>query len=268
MPIWQAIIYGIVQGLGEFLPISSTAHLKLLPWFFKWEDLGQTFDVALHAGTLFAVVIFFWKDWIKLIKAGFTDYKSHEGKLFWYLMFACIPGGIAGLLFEKQVETVLSSPLIIGIMLMVMGGVLYIADKIGKTEIDMENITFFQSMMIGVSQALALAPGVSRSGITMATGRFFGLTRESAARFTFLLSTPMIFASAVYKLKDVGNLDVGLAPFITAIVVSGVVGLLSIKFLLEYLKKKGFGIFVIYRLIIGVIVIALFLLRQSNIVQF
>ncbi len=266
MTILQAIIYGIVQGLGEFLPISSTAHLKLLPWFLNWENMGQTFDVALHAGTLFAVVIFFWKDWIRLIKAGFTNIKSTDGKLFWFLMIACIPGGLAGLLFESQFETIFSNEMVIGIMLIVMGGVLYIADKIGKSDIDLENITFKKSILIGISQAVALIPGVSRSGITMATGRFLGVTRESAARFTFLMSTPLIFATAVYKLKDVASVNISVAPFITAIVVSAIVGALSIKFLLDYLKRKGFGIFVVYRLILGVVVIAVYLLRLNNVI--
>lgn len=261
MSILQAIIYGIVQGLGEFLPISSTAHIILLPWLFGWEYFGLSFDIALHLGTLVAVVAFFWKDWIKLIKAGLTDTKSTDGKLFWYLVLACIPGGILGVLFEEQIETVFRSPLIIGIMLILMGFVLYLADKWSKSTVELKNIGLKRSLLIGVSQAIAMIPGVSRSGITMATGRLLELNREDAARFTFLLSTPFIFASGVYKAKDLVSVQVELVPFIVAIVTAAIVGALSIKFILNYLKNKGFGIFFVYRIILGAFVIITALLR-------
>lgn len=261
MNLLQAIIYGIIQGLGEFLPISSTAHITLFPWFFGWKDPGLAFDIALHMGTLLAVVIFFWKDWIRLIVAGFTDMKSKDGKLFWFIMLAIIPGGIIGILFENEVETKFRNPLLIGIMLIIMGIVLYLADKLSKSEVILKDIGFKRSFLIGVSQALAIIPGVSRSGITMATGRAFKLTREDAARFTFLLSTPFIFLSGVYKAKDLISVPIDTMPFIVAIVTSGIVGALSIKFILEYLKSKGFGIFVVYRIILGTIVIAIALLR-------
>ena len=261
MDLFQAIIYGIVQGLGEFLPISSTAHITLAPWLFGWEDPGLSFDIALHMGTLLAVAIFFWKDWIKLIKAGFTDIKSKDGRLFWFIMLACIPGGIFGVLFEDKVETTFRNPMLIGIMLIVMGIVLYVADKLSKSEVVLKDIGFKRSFLIGVSQALAMIPGVSRSGITMATGRAFKLNREDAARFTFLLSTPFIFLSGVYKAKDLADVSVDTLPFIVAIVTAGIVGALSIKFILEYLKTKGFGIFAVYRCILGAIVIAVALIR-------
>lgn len=261
MDILQAVIYGIVQGLGEFLPISSTAHITLMPWFFGWDDPGLAFDIALHMGTLLAVAIFFWKDWLNLIRAGFTDIRSGEGKLFWYIMLACIPGGIFGVLFEDQVETTFRNPLLIGIMLIIMGIVLYVADKFSKSEISLLKIGFKRSFLIGVSQAIAMIPGVSRSGITMAAGRAFGIRREDAARFTFLLSTPFIFLSGVYKAKDLTSVSVEIVPFITAVVIAAIVGAFSIKFILDYLKRKGFGIFAVYRFIIGVTVIVVALGR-------
>ncbi len=262
MGLLQAIIYGIIQGLGEFLPISSTAHLVLAPWLFGWDDHpGLAFDIALHMGTLLAVAIFFYKDWIRLIKAGFTDMKSKDGKLFWFIMLACIPGGIFGVLLEEQVETTFRNPLLIGIMLILMGIVLYLADKLSKSEIVLKDIGFRRSFLIGVSQALAMIPGVSRSGITMATGRVFKLNREDAARFTFLLSTPFIFLSGVYKAKDLLSISVDTVPFIAAIATAGIVGAFAIKFILEHLKRKGFGIFAAYRIILGTIVIAVALLR-------
>lgn len=261
MNILQAIIYGIIQGMGEFLPISSTAHITLMPWLFGWNDPGLAFDIALHMGTLLAVVIFFWKDWINLIKAGFTDIKSRDGRLFWYIMLACIPGGIFGVLFEDQVETTFRNPLLIGVMLIVMGIVIYVADKFSKSEIALSDIGFKRSFLIGVSQAIAMIPGVSRSGITMAAGRAFSIKREDAARFTFLLSTPFIFLSGVYKAKDLASISVEIVPFIIAIVTAAIVGAFSIKFILDYLKKKGFGIFAVYRFIIGAIVIIVALVR-------
>ncbi len=261
MSIFQAIIYGIIQGLGEFLPISSTAHITLLPWFFGWKDPGLEFDIALHMGTLIAVVIFFWKDWIGLIKAGLTNVKSSEGKLFWYIMLACIPGGIFGILFEDQISTTFRDPLLIGVMLIIMGIFLYVADKFFESRVELKEIGLKRSFLIGVSQALAMFPGVSRSGITMAAGRAMGVKREDAARFTFLLSTPFIFLSGVYKAKDLVSVSVDAVPFAAAIIASAIVGALSIKFLLGYLKRRGFGIFAVYRLILGAVVIAFALIR-------
>jgi len=262
MSILQAIIYGIVQGVGEFLPISSTAHLILTPWLLGWDNHpGLAFDIALHLGTLAAVVLFFWRDWIKLIKAGLTDAKSKDGRLFWLIVIACIPGGILGLLFDDFIETIFRTPLLIGIMLILMGVVLYLADKLSESEVDLENVGLKRSLLIGISQAFAMIPGVSRSGITMAAGRYTGMKREAAAKFTFLLSTPFIFASGVYKAKDIMSAEIDALPLVVAVVTAAVVGALSIKFLLEHLKKKGFGIFVVYRIILGTIVIAIALLR-------
>ena len=261
MSLLEAIIYGILQGLGEFLPISSTAHITLAPWFFGWKDPGLAFDIALHLGTLAAVIIFFWKDWINLIRAGLTDVKSPEGKLFWYIVLACVPGGVLGLIFEEHVETTFRNPLLIGIMLAVMGIVIYVADRFSRSEVELMDIGPKRSFLIGVSQALAMVPGVSRSGITMAAGRAMKIKREDAARFTFLLSTPFIFLSGVYKAKDLISVPVDAFPFMVAILTSAVVGLFSIKFLLEYLRRKGFGIFAVYRLVLGAIVIATALLR-------
>lgn len=261
MSILEAIIYGILQGLGEFLPISSTAHITLAPWFFGWKDPGLAFDIALHLGTLAAVIIFFWRDWVDLIRAGLTNTKSPEGKLFWYIVLACVPGGILGLIFEEHVETTFRNPLLIGIMLIVMGFVIYLADRYSQAEIELMDIGPVRSFLIGVSQALAMIPGVSRSGITMAAGRTMKIKREDAARFTFLLSTPFIFLSGVYKAKDLISVPVDPLPFVVAILTSAVVGIFSIRFLLEYLRRKGFGVFADYRLVLGAAVVATALLR-------
>lgn len=262
MSIIQAIIYGIVQGIGEFLPISSSAHLAALPQILGWKDPGLAFDVALHLGTLVAVVAFFFRDWIKLISSGLRAPKSKEGRLFWHIVVASIPGAIIGKLFEKQAESSFRNLALIGIMLILMGLVLYAADVFAKSGVDVDDIGFGKSFLIGLSQALAIIPGVSRSGITMASGLYTGLTRESAARFSFLLSTPIILGAGLLEAKDLIHTPIGNAPaFIVGILTSAVVGFISIKFLLNYLKSKGFKIFVLYRIIIGALFITIYLLR-------
>lgn len=262
MNIIQAVIYGIVQGIGEFLPISSTAHLKLLPWLLGWPDPGVVFDVALHLGTAAAVIIFFFKDWLNLIKAGFGQPKSTEGKLFWFIVAATIPGGLAGVLLDKYMED-FRDPALMGVMLIIMGIVLYIADKLGRNEIEIENIGLKRSLLVGVAQMFAIIPGVSRSGITMASGRALGLTREAIARFTFLLSAPIILADGLYHAKEIVNVSIDKATFAAAVITSAVVGALSIKFLLEYLKRRGFGIFAIYRFVLGTAVIVIYLFARG-----
>ena len=184
----QAVILGLVQGLGEFLPISSSAHLVLIPWLFKWKDPGLTFDIALHVGTLIAVAIYFWKDWLRLVTKGFTDVRSTEGRLFWYLVAATIPGAMVEFLLEKKAETIFREPILIAIMLILLGVLWYCADRRSAKNIALNRITFRTSFLIGLSQALVIIPGVSRSGITMTMGLLMGLTGEGAAKFSFLLS--------------------------------------------------------------------------------
>jgi len=267
MSIIQAIILGIIQGLTELLPISSSAHLTLIPWIFNWTNSEnfnlafEAFDVALHAGTLFAIIIFFFKDWITLIKGGLNSVvkkeKSFEGKMFWYLVLATIPGGIIGFILDKFMEDILTKPLIIAIALIVMGMILYFVDKKSKSDIDYEHMTLKQTFLIGLSQALAFIPGVSRSGVTMTTGRLMGIKRESVAKYSFLLSTPIVFAATIFKFKDF----VFSIPFIIGVIISFLVGLVVIKFLLDYLKKGSFKAFAIYRVIFGIIILALYFIR-------
>ncbi len=262
MTILQAVILGLAQGLGEFLPISSSAHLVLIPWFFGWADPGLTFDVALHLGTLVAVVIYFWKDWWRLIIKGFSDVRSVEGRLFWYLVVASIPGGIGGYLLEKKAETVFRSPTLMAIMLIVMGIFLYWADRKSAKKIDMNHITFGTSLLIGISQVLAIIPGVSRSGITMTTGLLMGVTRTGAARFSFLLSTPIILGAAMVKLPGVISNPSGVtANFMIGTVVSFIAGVASIGFLLRYVQTKNFLPFAWYRFILGALVIVVTAVR-------
>lgn len=263
MSVLQAIILGIVQGLTELLPISSSAHLNIIPWILGWTKSQEFvtafegFDVALHFGTLLAIGIFFFKDWIILFKGGYNQVvkkeKSTEGRMFWYIVIATIPGGAIGFLLDHFLENALTKPIIIGIALVVMGIVLYIVDNKSKSNTNYEGMSFKQTFLIGLSQALAFIPGVSRSGVTMTTGRLMGVDREGTAKYSFLLSTPIVFAATLYKLKDF----VFSISFFIGILVSFLVGIFVIKFLLEYLKKGSFKSFAIYRVIVGILVIVL-----------
>ncbi len=269
--ILQALILGIVQGLTELLPISSSAHLNLFPWIFGWNEISPSFDVALHIGTLFAIVLFFFKDWVNLIKGGYNQVikkkKSTDGKIFWYIVISTIPTGIlclvldklSGKLIEKlatafSIEEKIIEMFMIAIALIVMGIILYVVDKKSKSEVEYKDITFKQSLWIAMSQALAAAfPGVSRSGITMTVGRGMGLKRESVAKYSFLLSTPVVAAAALVDLKDF----VFGPAFFVGVFASFIVGVLVIKFLLNYLQKGSFKVFAVYRVILGLFVIGL-----------
>lgn len=273
--IFQALILGIVQGLTELLPISSSAHLNLFPWIFGWNEISPSFDVALHIGTLFAIVLFFFKDWVNLIKGGYNQVvkkkKSTDGKIFWYIVISTIPTGILCLVLDKlseklieklvttfSVEEKMIEMIMIAIALIVMGIILYIVDKKAKSEVEYKDITLKQSLWIAMSQAIAAAfPGVSRSGITMTIGRGMGLKRESVAKYSFLLSTPVVAAAALVDLKDF----VFSPAFFMGIFASFIVGVLVIKFLLNYLQKGSFKVFAIYRVILGLFVIGLCISR-------
>lgn len=263
MTIFQAIILGIVQGLTELLPVSSSAHLAVFPWIFKWSEIPESFDIALHFGTLLAISLFFIKDWIKLIKGGFNQVvkkeKSVEGKMFWYLVIATIPAGILSLILDKLSEKLFAGSMLpIAISLIVMGIILYIVDIKSKSSIKCENMTLIQAVLIGMSQAIAAAfPGVSRSGITMTVARTLGIDRESAAKYSFLLSTPIILAAVIFSL-DAFVFDLA---FVVGILASFIVGTIVIKFLLEYLRKGSFKIFAIYRIVFGIVILSLYFVR-------
>lgn len=261
MSILQSLILGIVQGLTELLPISSSGHLEIIPWLFNWTSdpnfnvAFEGFDVALHFGTFLSIAIFFFKDWINLIVGGFNQVvkkkKTPEGRMFWYLVIATIPGGIIGLLLDTFAGDVLKKPIIIAIALMVMGVILYFVDKKAKSTTDYEHMTFKQTFLIGLSQCLAFIPGVSRSGITMTAGRAMGVDRPSAARYSFMLSAPIVFAATIFKLKDfVFNLS-----FFIGVLASFIVGIIVIKWLLKFLQKGSFKVFAIYRVIFGLIIL-------------
>lgn len=257
----QSIILGIVQGLTELLPISSSAHLTLIPWIFNWSGLSESFDVALHFGTLLAIGLFFFKDWVELIKGGYKlavkKEKSTEGRMFWYIVLATIPGGIIGFLLDHFLENALKAPLIIATALIVMGIILYVVDKNCKSKISYEKMGLKETFLIGLSQALAFIPGVSRSGVTMTTARILKVDRESAAKYSFMLSAPIVLAATIFKFS---SFTLSLEFFI-GVITSFLVGVGVIKFLLQYLKKGSFKFFAIYRVIAGLAVILIYFLK-------
>ena len=265
MTALQALALGVVQGLTELLPISSSAHLNVIPWIFEW-NIPESFDVALHFGTLIAIVLFFNKEWVELIKEGMQIFKNDgfllqnkKCKMFWYIFLATIPGGIIGFLLDHAIGNTLSNkPLLIAIMLIIMGIILYVIDKKMPEKTKYDEMNFIQTFIIGLSQALAFIPGVSRSGITMTTGRLMRVSREGTAKFSFMLSAPIVFAATIYKVKDF-VID---TPFVIGVISSCVVGMISIKYLMNYLKKSNFNIFAIYRVVFGLMIIYMYLVKN------
>ncbi len=269
MILFEAIILGIIQGFTEFLPISSSAHLVLVPWMFGWQGTlidSLNFDVALHAGTLVAILVFFWSDWLVLLRKffiGFGDgtWKTGEGRLVWFIVLATIPAGILGIKFEHMVEESFRNPLLIAVALVVVSAIMWASDRYSAKTAGMDRMTLGHALFIGCAQATALVPGVSRSGSTIIAGLLAGYKREDAARFSFLLSTPVIAGAAVLKLAKLRLAPGETLPFAVGVAFSAVVGYLSIKFLLTYLNRHSLNLFVWYRLGLAAAVLLLWLIR-------
>jgi undecaprenyl-diphosphatase len=261
MTIFQAIIIGIVQGLTEFLPVSSTAHIRIVPALLGWEDPGAAFTAVIQFGTLVAVLIYFSKDIVNLTLAFFEGLKNKnpfgtlESRLAWYIIFGTLPVVFFGLLLQKHITGDFRSLYVIAGSMVVFALVLWGAEIVAKKTKAMKDITVGDSVFIGFAQACALVPGSSRSGTTITGGLFAGLNRETAARFSFLLSIPSVFAAGIKELVDerhtllASSNDV--AALVVSTVVSGVVGYLAIAFLLDYLKKHTTYLFIIYRIVVG-----------------
>jgi undecaprenyl-diphosphatase len=258
MSLIEAIVLGAVQGATEFLPISSTAHLVLVPWFMGWQDPGLAFDVALHLGTLVALLIYFRRDWGYLIRCALGYLRGRNpDPLVMYLVLATIPAALAGVFLEDYVESTLRDVRVIGLSLIILGLVLAIAEIKSRRKKDMNDITLLDAMIVGCAQAVALIPGVSRSGVTMTAGLFRGMRRETAARFSFFLSTPVIGGAVGKKMIDIAKAGLPpgeTLPFVVGIIVSGLVGYASIKFLLQYLQSRNTFLFVYYRIALGIVV--------------
>ena len=259
---WQALVLGIVQGATELLPISSSGHLILVPWAAGWHyleqhpDFNKTFDVALHLGTLAAVVIYFWRDIVKLVRAWFGSLRRRristvEERVAWFVVVATIPAAIAGAAGESYIEDHLGHPWQIAILLAVFAVILWLADRVAARR-GIEDIGWKGAVGVGLAQCLALMPGVSRSGVTITAGRLLRLDRDSAARLSFLLLIPIVFGAAVLKgVKDVAidGLPPGSAgPFVVGMLAAAVVGLVAIWALLGYVRRHTYTVFVVYRL--------------------
>lgn len=274
-----SVVMGVVQGIGEFLPISSSAHLILIPWFLGWNDgaIGTlTFDVALHLGTLTAVVGYFWRDWISLIRAipatiswlfqrlrGTAPAPDTASHLLIAIVIGTIPGAITGKLLQDTVEGPFRNPLLLAGTLALMGLALWLVDRRMPQQRGLNQLNWRDALLVGLAQGAAIVPGVSRSGATMTAARGLKLDRTAAARFSFLLSAPITLAAVLLKLPDMLAASRSELPtFIVGVLVSGIVGALSIHFLLGYIRKIGFGIFAFYRFGLAILIILVYLLRQ------
>jgi len=299
LPIYQVVVLAIVQAITEFLPISSTAHLALVPWLLKWHDPGLVFDVALHVGTLVAVLVYFWRLWIRLLLSGLGlkrllrgglpaggrsaaapaggngpvaetvaaaadpaggDEDADEGRLLWLLALGTVPAAVVGLLFEDAIRTTLRSPLVMAGSLIVVAFVLWWGERLPRHTRGLRSVGLVDVLVVGCAQAVALVPGVSRSGITIIAALARNFRRDTAARFSFLLATPAVAGAAVLeaaKLMKTGIAPDMRLPFIVGTVISAIAGYAVIAFFIRYLQTRTLMIFVYYRLVFGVIILAL-----------
>lgn len=267
MPLEQALVLAVVQSLTEFLPISSTAHLALVPWLLGWRDPGLSFDIALHFGTLAALIGYFFRDWLRMLRAAFGSPSSAEDEfggnrpLLWLLALATVPAVVAGYLLQAQAETAWRSPYLMAGMLIAVAGLMYVADRTGARNRGLATVSLADSLWVGCAQAVAIVPGVSRSGITISLGLLRGLDRPAAARFSFLLSTPVLAGAALkaaWDLRRAGGIPPDMQlPVVVGVVVSALTAWAVVAFFLRFLRTHTLRFFVYYRLFFGIIVIAL-----------
>ncbi|HEX4933037.1 MAG TPA: undecaprenyl-diphosphate phosphatase [Gemmatimonadaceae bacterium] len=265
MSWFEAIVLGIAQGLTEFLPVSSTAHLRIVPAFAGWDDPGALFTAVVQLGTMLAVVIYFWRDLERITRTWLSSLRRPElrgeldARMGWYVIIATIPIGVAGLAFNDQIENGARNLYLIGTVLIVLGLILALAERVGRRVRDIDEVTRTDAIWVGVAQAMALVPGTSRSGATITAGLFLGMKREAAARFSFLLSIPAIVLSGLYGLTELitGDDSVSFGALALATAVAFVFGYASIAFLLRYLVTHSTMIFVWYRMVLGVVVLVL-----------
>jgi len=264
--LFQALVLGLLQGLAEFLPISSSAHLAIVPWLFHWPDPGLSFDVALHFGTLIAVIWYFRAEWMALLRATWQivitrKIETVEQKRAAFIVLATIPGGIAGLLLADKAETAFRNPALTASALIVLGILLWLADRLARADKPITHMKWIDALLIGIAQIFALVPGVSRSGSTITAGRALGFDRNGAAAFSFLLSMPIIAAAVVLKVPHVMR-ESGLAlPLLVGVAASAISGWLAISVLLKYVSRHSYGVFALYRVVLGAAVLAIYFAR-------
>lgn len=264
--LWQAFVLGTLQGLTEFLPVSSSAHLSLTPWVMGWPPSGLGFDVALHVGTLVALLGYFHAEWIRLLGGGITLLRTRRAdgvneRQALFIVIATIPAGIAGLLLEDLAETVFRAPIVTAIALIVMGVLLWAVDARAPRERNRESMTWQDALLIGLAQCLALVPGVSRSGSTITAGRALGIDRANAAVFSFLMSMPIILAAAIFKVPDAIRESGFSLPLLVGVGAAAVSSWLAIAVLLRFVQRRSYAVFAGYRLALGAVIIGLILTR-------
>jgi undecaprenyl-diphosphatase len=258
--VFQAIVLGIVQGLSEFLPVSSSGHLLLVRYLLKWPDPGLAFDVSLHLGTLVAVLWYFWRDWVGLIRASLRvivqrEARTPEERRALFLILATLPAAAAGVLFAELADTIFRAPQITAVALIVLGVILWYVDRTAPRDRTLDTMRWGDALMVGLAQMLALVPGVSRSGATMTAGRALGFDRGAAARFSFLMSMPIIAAAALREVPEaiaVGNFGM---PLLLGILSAMISGWIAIAALMQFVSKRSYGVFAVYRVVLGIIVL-------------
>jgi undecaprenyl-diphosphatase len=270
----QALVMGIVQGLTEFLPVSSSGHLIIVPFLFGWTDPfidSLAFSVMLHIGTLLALLIYFWADWFRLVPAGLAAIRDRsfrgdpDRRLAWLLLASTVPAAIVGFLFNDVIESNVREVGLVAATLVVGGGILWLADRRGGRAKGVADVSFPVAIGIGVAQAVALIPGISRSGISISAARFAGLDREAAARFSFLMATPVTAGAALFEARKLisgeAGVDVSVEPLVVGMVAAFVSGMLAIGVLLRYVRTRSLNVFVGYRLVLAGVVLVAWLAR-------
>ena len=271
MTVLQAIILGIVQGLTEFIPVSSSGHLMLVPWLLGWPAPSLAFDVSVHVGTLLALLVFFWRDWLSIAQATINAIRQRsladsEARLLLLLILATLPAALAGYLLEDFFEAAFKTPTVAAAFLLVTALLLMLGERLSNSERDIAKLTWLNSLLIGVAQASALFPGLSRSGATIAAGRWQGFSRQAAARFSFLLATPIVFGAGLLNLIGLagsGKLAGQGSLLLSGLVTSSIVGYAAISWLMRYLQHKSLLPFAIYCAIVGSSALVLSIMRAA-----
>jgi undecaprenyl-diphosphatase len=268
----QALIMGLTQGLTEFIPVSSSGHLVLIPWLFGWKDPfidSVLFTVVLHMGTLLALLVYFWRDWLKLIPAGLAAIRDRsfkgdpDRKMAFLLITATIPAVLVGPIFDTKLEELVREPARIALMLCVGAAILWLADRWGSKKREMDSMSFPEALGIGVAQTIALVPGISRSGISISAGLFMGLSREAAARFSFLMATPVVAGAGLWEARKLLTHEAGVNPEVNLVVIgfiaAAISGLFAIRFMLAFLRRQPVTVFVVYRVAAAILVFVVLL---------
>ncbi len=261
MNIFWALILGIIQGLTEFFPVSSSGHLVVLPYIFKFQDPGLTFDIALHAGSLIAIFVALFADWKGLILSIFDKTKKFEHKLILFLVITSIPGALVGYFLEDKANTLFRNPLIVASTLLFFGLLLWGVDICIKNINKIENMTILKSFLVGLSQAVAIIPGVSRSGATITAGRALGFSREASVKYSFLAAAPIIFGATIFGLRDVSTVEIFSSTWILGFSAAFISSFFAIKFLTKYVKNHNLNIFLWWRVALSLLIIILYFMR-------